>query len=112
MWIKTIDKNECIVNYTNMDSCLWMSFTKSEERPNYTNPNGRPPYILLSVTDRLDSVLFECDDNAEETHDTFKTLIKNVDELLNGGVSLIDFKGMLAHILKTNRFRYLQPKIQ
>jgi hypothetical protein len=110
MWIKTVDKNECTVNYTNMYSCLWMSFTEAEELPNYTNSNGRT-LILLSVTDRLDTVFFECDDNAEETHDIFKTLIKNVDRLLNGG-SLMDFKEMLKHILKTNRFRYLQPKTQ
>ena len=57
MWIKTVDKNECAVNYTNMDSCLWMSFTEAEELPNYTNSNGRT-LILLSVTDRLDTVFF------------------------------------------------------
>ena len=112
MWVKTVDKNECAVNYTNMGSCLRMSFTETEaeELPNYTNPNGRPPYILFSVTDKFNTVLFQCDDNAEETHDIFKTLIKDVDELLNGEVSLMDFKVMLAHILKTHRFRYLQPK--
>lgn len=101
MWIKTIS-NECTVDYTNMDSCLWISFTEAEELPNR---------ILLCVTDGLGAVFFECDDNVGETHDVFKTLIKAMDELLNGR-PLMDVKEMLAHILKATRFRYIQHKTQ
>jgi hypothetical protein len=36
--------------------------------------------------------------NSEEICSIYKSLIQNVDELLNGGVSFMDFQGMLDYV--------------
>ena len=112
MWIKTMDKrDEYTVEYTNMDSGMWMRVTKSEDPPSYTNPNGRPPYISLSVghvlneTIWLKSVLLEGDELGEEQEKVYNGIIDMVDVYLNQGENYISFPGLVDEIIRT-----LKPK--
>ncbi len=54
--------------------------------------------ITESLLARAQNNYVTIDDIAEETHDIFKTLIKDVDELLNGEVYRMDFQQIIAYI--------------
>ncbi|HPB88394.1 MAG TPA: hypothetical protein PLP59_12815 [Thermotogota bacterium] len=118
MWIKTIDKrDEYTVEYTNMDSGMWMRVTKSEDPPSYTNPNGRPPYISLSVGHVLnetlnllrESVLWG-DELGEEQENVYNGIIDMVDVYLNQGENYISFPGLVDLVIKTLSMKTPKPK--
>ena len=89
MWIKTVDKNnEYITEYTNMDTgigftlelygSLYLSFGRFDEKINIrTIWEGK---------------------HTEEDYSVYKSLIKNIDELLKDGVHFMDFQQIIAHI--------------
>jgi|GEM_PF-2864034 len=100
MWIKTVDKNdEYITEYTNMGSGMW--FTLQLYGALYLSLGGRDEKI--GRDEEIDTrtiwegkrALF----HLEEDCNVYKALIKNVDELLKDGASLVDFQQIIAHIL-------------
>ena len=89
MWIKTIDKNnEYIVEYTNMRNGMW--FTLQLYGALYLSLGGRD--------EKIDTRTIWEGKHTEEDRNIFKALVKNVDGLLNDGVSFMDFRGMIEHI--------------
>ncbi len=96
MWIKTVDKNdEYITEYTNMGSGMW--FTLRLYGALYLSFGGRDEKIdTRTIWEGKHTIFNKC---FEENCNVYKALIKNVDELLKDGASLVDFQQIIAHIL-------------
>ena len=90
MWMKTIDKNnEYITEYTNMDTGIRFTLELY----------GSLHLSFGSLFDEKFNIrtIWE-GKHTEEDYSVYKSLIKNIDELLKDGVSFMDFRGMIAHI--------------
>lgn len=90
MWIKTIDENyEYNAMYLNMDSGMFFVLALDD-------------YVLYlsfgGKGERTEARTIYKSTNSEEICSIYKALIKNVDELLNEGVSFMDFRGMIEYI--------------
>ena len=90
MWIKTVDKNnEYITEYTNMDSGMFFVLALDNS------------VLYLSFGCKCEKTEVQTiykSTNSEEICSIYKALIKNVEELLNDGVSFMDFRGMIEYI--------------
>jgi len=90
MWIKTVDKNnEYITEYTNMDTGIGFTLELYGS-------------LYLSFGSRFDEkinirTIWE-GKHTEEDYSVYKSLIKNIDELLKDGVHFMDFQQIIAHI--------------
>ena len=90
MWIKTVDENyEYNAMYLNMDSGMFFVLALDD-------------YVLYlsfgGKGERTEAQTIYKSTNSEEICSIYKSLIQNVDELLNGGVSFMDFQGMLDYV--------------
>ncbi len=88
MWIKTI-YNEYITEYTNMDTGFRFTLELFGD-------------LHMSFRSRFDEkidirTLWE-GKHTKENYSIYKSLIKNVDELLKEEVRLMDFQQIIAHI--------------
>lgn len=90
MWIKTVDKNnEYITEYTNMDTGMW--FTLELYGALHLSFGSR-------FDEKIDIRTIWKGKHTKENYSIYKSLIKNVDELLKEEVRLIDFQQIIAHI--------------
>lgn len=113
MWIKTIDKNnEYITEYTNMDTGIrfTLELYGSSHLSRMSSPEESDVRFKLELYGSLHlsfGSLFDEKINirtiwegkhTEEDYSVYKSLIKNVDELLKEEVRLMDFQQIIAHI--------------
>ena len=100
MWIKTTDENYGYnAMYLNMDSEMFFVLALDD-------------YVLYlsfgGFGERTEARTIYKSTNSEEICNIFKALIKNVDELLNDGVSFMDFQGMVEYIQSNNVMENLE----
>jgi len=90
MWIKTIDENyEYNSMYLNMDSGMFFVLAL----------DNSVLYLSFGCKgEKTEAQTIYKSTNSEEICNIYKALIKNVDELLNDGVSFMDFQGMIEYI--------------
>lgn len=90
MWMKTIDKNnEYITEYTNMDTGIRFTLEL------YSSLH----LSFVSLFDEKVNIrtIWE-GKHTEEDYSVYKSLIKNIDELLRDGVHFMDFQQIIANI--------------
>jgi len=90
MWIKTVDENyDYSAMYLNMDSGMFFVLALDD-------------YVLYlsfgGKGEKTEARTIYKNTNSEEICNIFNALIKNVDELLNDGVSFMDFQGMIEYV--------------
>ena len=100
MWIKTTDENYGYnAMYLNMDSEMFFVLALDD-------------YVLYlsfgGFGERTEARTIYKSTNSEEIRNIYKALIKNVDELLNDGVSFMDFQGMIWYIQSNNVMENLE----